>query len=76
MDAKELKTRFNLVLKLLKNPNDWKSYGCFNVGCVFPFSERFLIALVCVKIYFARDKREYGQRMHNLHIAVLDNFGY
>ena len=30
--AKEFKTRFNLVLKLLKYRNYWKSYGCFNVG--------------------------------------------
>ena len=53
MDAKELKTRLNLVLKLLKYPNYWKSYGCFNVGLFSRLAEDFGL-LWCALKYILR----------------------
>ena len=50
-DAKELKTPFNLIFKLLKYPNYWKSYGCFNVGLFSRLAEDFRLlwcALKCI----------------------------
>ena len=53
MDEKELKTSFNLVFKLLKYPNYWKSCGSVNVGLFSRLAEDFRL-LWCGLKYILR----------------------